>query len=395
MNHEWSRPKAVAESKQDNNASGVPMITYGDLLRHVRDRRNAELEAERPGQKNNANARSNTTRSLTAFMAANNLVETDGVGDEFIGKTSLWNSGLKALGSNSTAERQKSELNARVRPWAAELVRSADLFYEDETFGERLVRLRKLAGMTVTELARSIVKGSETPHRSKISSWETGAWRPEPSSQDEVILISSVLGVPPGYLLEKMPKDPRQARSYETGLPRSIQRRVAQHLPDDFETRSLEERDVILSWISENILSTPKEILEDGSTSSADASLDLSVYALSRKSSERMTLAPDRLIEELDDIQSFKTGVLVSAGKARNEKWGSVSAEKADYELRAFMGALLQIGIPKNLYRCPCAYVLTSSISLSNGNGHGEEAIQGQSKNLWPYSRRFSILNMD
>lgn len=374
MNHEWSRPKAVAGNKQANNAPGVPMITYGDLLRHVRDRRDAELEAERPGQKNNANARSNTTRSLTAFMSANNFVETDAVGDEFIGKESLWYSGLMALGSDSTARRQRSELNARVRPWAMELVRSADLFYDDETFGERLARLRKIAGMTVTNLARAIVNGSETAPMSKISNWEKGVGRPDPSSQEEVILISTVLGVPPGYLLEKMPKYPRQARSYETGLPRSIQRRVAQHLPADFETRSLEERDVILSWISVNILSTPKEILEDGSVSSADASLDLSIYALSRKSSGRMILAPDRLIEELDDIQSFKTGALVSAGKVRNEKWGSVSAEKADYELRAFMGALLQIGIPEeslSLSVCLCPDVIDQFIEWKRARRGG------------------------
>lgn len=343
MKGEFETPKAlVAET---NGKSG---ISYHMLLQHVKDRRRVELEIEHPGRPSNANAVSNTTRSLTAFMEANSISKDDIVRDELVG-TSQWDLSKKALGNDNTARRWKGELRTRIRPWAKELLQFSETTYSKETFGERLTRLRISSLLTRRDLACEIVKDGAKPDSTKIRNWEQGSKLPRPSSRHDIQRLEKLFNVCPGYLLEKLPKIPMSALSHETGLPASIQRRVSKHLPDNYMKRSLTERDEILSWISENILSTPKEILEDGSSTSPGQSLDISAYALARKPSGRLTMAPAHLLKELDELISFKMAAMVPFSKKRNEKWGRVSADKADYELRAFLGSLQQMGLPEEI----------------------------------------------
>ncbi|WP_152540631.1 helix-turn-helix domain-containing protein [Sulfitobacter pontiacus] len=333
---------SIAET---TSQSGVSYLT---LLQHVKERRRAELESEHPGRASNVNAVSNTTRSLSAFMEANSISEKDLVSEELVG-TVEWDLSEKALGTDSTARRRKGELRARIRPWAKELIQGANTVYQNETFGERLTRLRTSSLLSRRDLALEIVNAGATPDTTKIRNWEQGAKLPHPHSRPDIERLEKLFDVYPGYLLETLPKVPVSAQSYETGLPASIQRRVSKHLPEDYMHRSLSEKDEILNWVSQNILSTPKEILEEGSSASSGVSLDLSVYALARKPSPRLIPAPTHLLNELDELVRFKTAAMVPYGKTRNEKWGPVSADKADYEFRAILGSLQQMGLPPEL----------------------------------------------
>lgn len=343
MKYERVQPEEAATIEQGHD---LPKITYGDLLEHVRERRRVELETEHPGRNSNLNAVSNTTRSLTAFMEANDLVEVDVVSEELIG-TTRWDRAVKALGTDSTGKRRRTEMNKRVRPWAMELVRAAETIFDDESFAQRLRRLREASEMSRSELASAVSRGAAKLTKASIKQWEMEIRRPSSDMMEQLAKIERVFGVSPGTLKDLLPKEAFKASHKSTGLTGSIQRRVAQHLPEDFDSRPTIEQDEILAWVSENILSAPKEFLEDGTTSEG-TSIDLSVYSLTRKPGSRLEMAPTHFLEELDEVRRFKTTDRLPVEMKRNEKWGAVSAEKANEALLAFMGAVKKLGIPES-----------------------------------------------
>ncbi|MFG6569801.1 helix-turn-helix domain-containing protein [Sulfitobacter sp. 1A13679] len=344
MKYERVQPEEAATIEQGHE---TPQITYGDLLEHVRERRRVELEAEHPGRSSNLNAVSNTTRSLTAFMEANDLAEVDVVGEELIG-TTPWNKAVKALGTDSTAKRRRTEINKRVRPWAMELIRAAVAIHDDESFGERLQRLREAAGMSAQGLSDAVSRGEIKLSTGAIHHWERGGRFPSQDWRSQLHHVERALGVPTGYLSEVLPTSSFYSARIETGLPRSIQRRISQHLPADFGSRPTPEQDEILAWVSRNILSTPKEILGEGDDGNP-IEYDFSVYALARTEKSRLRKAPDHLLEELDEVRNFKTSPMLPEGIVRNEQWGKTTAEKADYEILAFMGAVGKVGLPDEM----------------------------------------------
>ena len=319
-------------------------ITYAELMAHVAERRSRELEELHPDRRTNQNARANTTRALDRFMQCNGLDESDVVGPELLG-TSAWDQACRRLGHDTTAKRRRSEMRCHVRPYAVEFVRARHAQLDDESFGERLSRLRQHAGLSVRGLAKVASTSTHKIDRTLLGQWEAGQRLPSPASRPNVTNLACALGVDPQSLLEKLPNTPHQARSFDTGLPRSRQRRVAKHLPDSFDTLSLKKRDEILLWVGDNILSTPKEVLDDGSVTRAIPH-DCSIFALGRNPNSRLELSPASFLDELDTIVYFKTSDFRPTGKRRNKKWGEDSQENADYNIRAFFGALRQDGFP-------------------------------------------------
>ena len=201
--------------------------------------------------------------------------------------------------------------------------------------------------MTARSLAMAVSGNGNKISDKAIRTWETQERKPSSEKRELVARIERVLGVSPGKLEGLLPASSYQLVSIDTGLPRSVQRRVAAHLPDDFESRPLREKDEILEWISENILSTPKEVLEDGKVSLPKGGMNLSAYVLARDPSLRLKSAPKHLIEEIDLIREFKTADFSPDGYNRNTKWGTSIADRSDYEIRAFFGALHEMGMPE------------------------------------------------
>jgi transcriptional regulator with XRE-family HTH domain len=236
-------------------------------------------------------------------------------------------------------------MHNHVRPYAIEFVRARHAQLDDESFGERLSRLRQRAGLNTAELARRATTGTHKIYRDEILRWESGQKRPAPSSRTDVINIATALGVDPQFLLQKFPKEPYFSQSFDTGLPVHYQRHVAKHLPDNFNRLSDAKKEEIFCWVAENIISTPKEILEDGTVSQARPH-DLSIYCLGRDPRSRRPLAPRHLLDEIDRVAKFKTNDFTEGQKKRNQRWKKISKENADYQIRAFFGALYAQGFP-------------------------------------------------
>jgi transcriptional regulator with XRE-family HTH domain len=321
-------------------------LTYGEFLELVRERRLAELEESHPGEtKRNNNLAGNLVRGLRAFMKANDLREADAVGAEMRDETS-WEAARDLMGPNATSNKS---LAGKARSWALEVFRAAEVQHNDETFGQRLSRLRRAAGLSQTALAKSVSRAHVKVRRDGLNRWERGRGYPSADSRAVVESIEAVLRVPPGTLTEKMPKAPYHATTSELEIPASVKRRLSPHLPHDFDARSDDEQEQILSWIAENILSTPKEVFEDGTISSASTQ-DIWIFALARDPGTRCKLAPAHLLDELDKLGKYKTAPLPPDDMKRNKDavWGKEAHAKNDYELRAFFGALDRMGLPSS-----------------------------------------------
>jgi len=321
-------------------------LTYGDLLSEVRAQRERDLEAGHPGRKTNVNAVLNTTRSLTAFLEVVGLKEADPVGSELLDPDLFEKSVDRLEGAPDTVRRRRSELTKHVRPTAVSLARARDGEFKNETFGERLDRLRVKSGLSKYALSKAITSAGKNIDNKLIENWISDKKIPDPKMNERLEKIASVLGVDFSYLIEPLPLYRSKTLSKKIDLPKSIRRRVSQHLPKDFETRSNLEKEEILQWVSDNILSTPKEILDDGDVKPGITGTDLAFYVFSRDVDTRSPTSSDEFILELNEVQNFKTVKLLPYGKLRNTAWNPVSAERADYHLRAFVGSIHSMGMP-------------------------------------------------
>jgi len=321
-------------------------LTYGDLLSQIRAQRENDLEAKHPGRPSNVNAVLNTTRSLTSFLEAVSLTERDLVGREMLDPYEFETWSEKLEGAKDTARRRRSELTKHVRPKALSIVRSLKGAQDNETFGERLNRLRLRAGLSIHALSKEITLAGKSSNSKLIRNWVFEKVIPTYNSYNKIKKIAKLLGVEPSYLIDLIPQNRRSTSVKETRFPPSIQRRLSQHLPDDFVSRSDDEKEEILNWVSENILTTPKEILDNGDVKDGIVGTDVSYYVLSRDPNSRSPLMSSQFISELDDVNHFKTAKLIPRGMKRNTMWGAVSAERSDYYLRSIPGALHAMGMP-------------------------------------------------
>ena len=230
-------------------------------------------------------------------------------------------------------------MHNHVRRYALELIRERNAALDAESFGDRLSRLRQDAGFNIAQLARASTDGHQKIDRYLIHKWEAGERIPAPSSHSLIVRIAQALGVDAQFLLRALPPIPYKSRSFDTGLDRSVKRRVAKHLPANYDSMKRNEQAEIIDWIVENILSTPKEVLEDGSVAEARPH-DMSIFALGRTIASRSRPAPPHFIEELDKLGAFKSDVMTPINKNRSQTWCTVSREQADYTIRAFFGAL-------------------------------------------------------
>lgn len=322
-------------------------LTYGDLLSEVRSQRERDLEAEHPGRKTNVNAVLNTTRSLTAFLEAIGLTGADLVGPELLDGGQFEKSVDRLEGAPDTVRRRRSELTKHVRPKAVSLARARDQEFKNETFGERLDRLRVKSGLSKYALSKAITSDGKKTDNKLVDNWISDKKIPDITMNVRLEKLASVLGVDFSYLIEPLPLHRSRTSSKKINLPKSIKRRVSQHLPKDFEELSSLEKAEILQWVSENILSTPKEILDDGDVKPGITGTDIAFYVLSRDVDTRSPTSSDDFISELDEVQKFKTVKLLPYGMQRNTSWNEESAERADYHIRAFVGAIHSMGMPE------------------------------------------------
>lgn len=185
-------------------------------------------------------------------------------------------------------------------------------------------------------LHRAIVSAGGLTDRTTLAAWRRGLKVPQtPASLKVLDIIEHRYRLEPGYLRSRL-----QRRRALSGLvPPEIQyaesRRLAWHLPDDFDERSAEEQEEILTWVRSTILSGGTAYHRYHSTVSKHR------FALRFDGTGPAELAaPAHLRAEMDALLRFKSATLTDIGYQRSGVWGAETAAQREEHLALLFGAL-------------------------------------------------------
>lgn len=201
-------------------------------------------------------------------------------------------------------------------------------------------------GDTYWSLHRAIVRESDTFDRTTLKTWIAGEREPRTlQSRDLLSRIERRYRLPAGYFVSKLAHPGRSATGYSVAK-RSEQRRLAWHLPADFNTRSAVEQAEILDWVQTVVVSGGTDYRRYQALAAKHRfALRFPVTLLNsdgRASGPRTGCnldAPPDLANEMSDLLSFKTAPLTALGYQRNGVWGSDTAAQKVEHLSLLFGA--------------------------------------------------------
>nr|WP_305111718.1 hypothetical protein [Shinella lacus] len=241
--------------------------------------------------------------------------------------------------------------SGRTRDVAAELatltpaVARFDSEYDPPTFREALKFQMQRHGETASFLHKHIVIQGDRFNATTLRTWLRGTKVPRGVLSVEILRRIEVrYGLKEGYLKMKLPHQGRALLGHETGLSvgPAERRRLAWHLPDDFNEIPPEKRAEIIQWVRENVISrtTDYRRYQAGTISE---SFGIRFPALERRAAQktsRRRTAPATLAAEMRDLVRFKTATLTEKGMLRNKKWGQFTAAQKIEHFGLLLGAL-------------------------------------------------------
>lgn len=125
-------------------------------------------------------------------------------------------------------------------------------------FGEALASHTSRHGDTIWHLHRAVTRAGETFDRTSIREWCAGRKAPRSVTSLRVLQrIERRYRLPEWYFRTKL-AHPGRATTGQAGslnLTPSERRRIAWHLPDDFDRRPLKQREEIVDWVRLVIIS--------------------------------------------------------------------------------------------------------------------------------------------
>jgi len=241
-----------------------------------------------------------------------------------------------------------------VRPRAiVEFPEPLDTTWKDPaTFGEALQLHARRHGETIYHLYNAVVRPDDGVNRSTLISWGRGKKVPRAAiSLDILGRIERRYRLSAGYFLSLSDTPDRAPGDFDLAdISPSERRRLAWHLPEDFNRRPSQEKAEILNWVRTVIIS--------GSTDYRryQAAAIRQRYAVRfncasgpvRKSSPPRTpdesgivIAPKRLNDEMADLLRFKTSTFAAFGMQRNGVWGTETASQKVEHFGLWFGAFV------------------------------------------------------
>lgn len=172
--------------------------------------------------------------------------------------------------------------------------------------------------------------------RTTLAAWRRGLKVPQtPAGLKVLDIIEHRYQLEAGYLRSRL-----QRRRALSGLvPPEVQhaesRRLAWHLPDDFDERSAQEREEILTWVRSTIPS--------GGTAYHRYHSMVSKHRFALRfdgSGPDELAAPALLRAEMDALLRFKSATLTDIGYQRSGVWGAGTAAQREEHLALLFGAL-------------------------------------------------------
>jgi hypothetical protein len=207
---------------------------------------------------------------------------------------------------------------------------------------------------TVADLARAISSAGLNLDKSTLRMWRLGVKAPSHESSLEVLGFLEVRwGLRPGYFRTRLPHPARaMKREAISGIGEAERRRLAWHLPDDFDRLSPAKQEEILEWVRRVVVTGATDYRRYQAAAlktrfavrfprhqgvrrrtPADDQVDLSHVGT--------VLAPSALGSEMDNLLAFKTTTLTKIGYQRRGVWGSETASQKVEHFGLLFGALV------------------------------------------------------
>jgi hypothetical protein len=226
---------------------------------------------------------------------------------------------------------------------------------DPSTFHEVLALHMRRHGDSCWHLWKGIIRPGDTLDHKTVESWVKG--RRVPRSVLSVRMLARIeqrYRLPEGYFRAFMPHKTRAPVGHKLdGIPASEQRRLAWHLPDDFNNRSAKERNEILAWVREHILSGATDYRRfQAAAMKQRYGIRFSALTGRRPTNSVMMEvadpdimsaamdAPPGLAREMADLVGFKTATLTAIGFRRNGVWGEETSAQRIEHFGLMFGAL-------------------------------------------------------
>ena len=238
---------------------------------------------------------------------------------------------------------------------------------EPETFSEAFKLHMDRHGDSAWQLRRAVVRSTEGFDHKTFVTWIQRTRAPRSVSSFEILSrIERRYRLPEGYFKAKLAHPARAASGHRpTDITPSQLRRIAWHLPDDFDRRPNLEREVILQWVQVNIISGGTDYRRfqalalrnryglrfpgvlDGGSAPVDAltrdrqGLELDPDDDDFEGATNVAVdAPCRLWTEMAELLQFKTATLTTFGFQRIGVWGEETAAQKVEHFGLLFGAL-------------------------------------------------------
>ncbi|HCD85063.1 MAG TPA: hypothetical protein DEQ45_14755 [Agrobacterium sp.] len=280
---------------------------------------------------------------------------------------------VKADRSNTGPKAAAADANLSGRDWVtrkpAPIIEFPDPLFQEWVdppgFAEALQLHMRRHGETYWVLHRSVVRADETMDRKTLLTWVEGTRIPRSTNSFEVLgRIERRYRLPEGYFKAKLPHQSRSASGFNlSGIEPAERRRIAWHLPDDFNDLPFAKREEILEWVRRVIVSGSTDyrkfqaaaakqryaIRFPGVSYGGRAPRDGKIAVPANYEDtwiedpdlvSGVIDAPPALAMEMADLVRFKTSALTSIGFQRNGVWGEDTASQKIEHLGLMFGSL-------------------------------------------------------
>ncbi|ARJ65675.1 hypothetical protein WV31_08405 [Magnetospirillum sp. ME-1] len=205
-------------------------------------------------------------------------------------------------------------------------------------------------GESIHHLFKAVVRPEDGIHLSTLLSWARGAKAPRSViSLDVLRRVERRYRLPKGYFAEKAANLVRAPTGFDLeNVSASERRRLAWHLPDDFNARPRHEQAEILDWVRNVIISGSTDyrrfqasaMRQHYAVRFACASAPRRRPSLAKAPDEPGIIdAPAQLNAELAELLKFKTSTFTAYGLQRNGVWGEETASQRIEHFGLWFGA--------------------------------------------------------
>lgn len=243
-----------------------------------------------------------------------------------------------------------------------------DGWIDPTTFQEALALHMRRHGDSYWHLHRAVVRDDENLDRTTIRHWLQGSKAPRSVASMEVLArIERRYRLPAGYFKAKLPHQTRSSSGHILDdIGSAERRRLAWHLPDDFNARPRREQEEILEWARRVIISGSTDYRRFQAAAmkqryairfpgvaygQSEAANDGYRNGHREHDSDGGSFgdpdlisgvidAPPTLAMEMAELIRFKTATLTAFGLQRNGVWGEETASQKIEHLGLMFGAL-------------------------------------------------------